>query len=697
MAGMRTSKKRLDMQVIEAMASPKDRGRTDFFVGREAEVAHVRRMFREARTAAPKDATTLFYGAAGSGKSCLLERIEEIAAEPGNEHVVAVKVASKALTDEGAFARSVARKIGGSLEEAFRSSERKRFASGVAARVAAPGNAFGSEGGVRAKRERTLSPVHTAFLSLKDVVEESLGRDRAVCLLVDEIQKMDPRPGEDDSVAVLDSLHSGEHGPRIIPIYAGLPNSRDVLRQVSLYRDSSRYSMYVSHLKAGDARMHLAMFLKEAGIPYEPGDLDRFADWVVRGSSSPSDPERRCWPQHVRNCMSALATELVCTGGDLSRVDLGLASLRAEERRRLFYETAQGNRLKASGGLVSRVLEGLDEIAGRTPGANGGAFRAAEILEVISDAQDPSMRGFGYPAGTAGEDGFLSLLKEKGVVVPLPPTEDEEQGWIRPIPTYTEYLRQYGRKRKPSRAQADYLSGDPERIEALGRQADKAWLEGRDLLAEPSFRGEDGRTLLHEMAAAGDVERLEDFGRKGCREGDGFRGTEAVWMQDRRGVTPVHVACSRASGRRCSEMVGHLLQDREVRDVRSHARGNTALHEAVHEHGLEAVLLLLERLPDGTAGSRAEFLDRRNLGGSTALHLAAEANLPEVCRRLVEAGADTEIRDGPDGRGRTALEFAREREFPDMAEILEQAGRERIANGARKAAWSLNPLSWFKK
>ncbi|KAI0885887.1 ankyrin [Annulohypoxylon maeteangense] len=89
------------------------------------------------------------------------------------------------------------------------------------------------------------------------------------------------------------------------------------------------------------------------------------------------------------------------------------------------------------------------------------------------------------------------------------------------------------------------------------------------------------------------------------------------------------------------------------------SKGNLPLHYAAKSGNLDAVIALLKQ--DGIQ------VDSRNQCGQTALHLATDDNLADICSRLLKAGANINIKDN---KGITPLHVAIQRRFSDIVGIM---------------------------
>lgn len=176
---------------------------------------------------------------------------------------------------------------------------------------------------------------------------------------------------------------------------------------------------------------------------------------------------------------------------------------------------------------------------------------------------------------------------------------------------------------------------------------------------EPNFDvnavDEDGRTLLHWASGSGHLEIVESLlanfkANPNTHDEEGWTPLLSACSAGRLGVVKRLVAAGAqldavtSSGTTClhyaaskghADVVAFLLEqaDRLIRV--QDKRGDTPLHRGVRS--LAVVKLLLAK--------NSGIVSIRNKRGKTALHDAAEESAGEVCKVLLEAGADADAKD----------------------------------------------------
>ena len=148
---------------------------------------------------------------------------------------------------------------------------------------------------------------------------------------------------------------------------------------------------------------------------------------------------------------------------------------------------------------------------------------------------------------------------------------------------------------------------------------------------------------LHEAASRGDADSIRKL------------GAAAIDAPDEKGLTPLVLAIQNGH----PECAALLLQ----MGANPNAGNWTALHEAALNGDLVSLQALLQRKADP---NRRE---KQNKG--TPLHVACFQGHLEICRVLVRAGAQLNLRDG---EGLTPLFHAKDQGHADLIKFLKAAG-----------------------
>ena len=141
----------------------------------------------------------------------------------------------------------------------------------------------------------------------------------------------------------LEWLHLGNQGLPILPVAAGLANSREHLQTCGLYRVSSVWTPECP--SAAEARESVKAFFehfdRDGAAPAAGGDTEA---WAGRIASSTCG-----WPMHIHNALKSLAEECAHAPEAGAELDPRAAEDGAERRRRTYYA-------RRIGGLPAEIL-----------------------------------------------------------------------------------------------------------------------------------------------------------------------------------------------------------------------------------------------------------------------------------------------------------------------------------------------------
>ena len=168
--------------------------------------------------------------------------------------------------------------------------------------------------------------------------------DRPICLMVDEIQNLDPREGK-----TLESLHLAVDGLPIVPVLAGLSSSQAALtKHGGISRLSRGAVRTLDCLEEGQAAEAMQRMLACFRIETEKADAERWSVLLERISDR--------WPQHLQNAMQALGEGLLEFGGVLAKVDRGAVIGRARASRLEAYKQRRSPEMRGAVILVGHVM-----------------------------------------------------------------------------------------------------------------------------------------------------------------------------------------------------------------------------------------------------------------------------------------------------------------------------------------------------
>ena len=274
-----------DLDAPQDYAERSDRQRALFFVGRESEIAVVERHCARALRSIRVDevfagATILFQGAPGAGKSALLAELRRrwTAWDAPVDAPRPVLIPWNMLWSEEDVTRAILQAVVPKLEAETR-QVRSRDVSG---RAGLP--VLGGE----VRTGSSISPAAMTFDRLAMALSTVSWR-RPLCLMVDEIQNVDPAASN-----VLSQLHLGEHRLPIVPVFAGLGSSAETLQRCGLPRLSAGSVRDIGALAPAEAREAVERMLGAYRVDPRHSDRD-WPGWLAEISEG--------WPQHLHNGM----------------------------------------------------------------------------------------------------------------------------------------------------------------------------------------------------------------------------------------------------------------------------------------------------------------------------------------------------------------------------------------------------------
>ena len=130
---------------------------------------------------------------------------------------------------------------------------------------------------------------------------------------------------------------------------------------------------------------------------------------------------------------------------------------------------------------------------------------------------------------------------------------------------------------------------------------------------DPAIGDQDGNTFLHYAAMHDKFEIIENF-----------HATLSLNTQNKKGNTPLHLACFRGHSRTIESLINCKARS-DVKNV----KGETALHSAAYSKTIMAESV--RRLIDHTIKTHAwESLNAKDNVGNNCLHIAGKNARPEV-------------------------------------------------------------------
>ena len=359
--------------------------------------------------------TRLFYGAPGAGKTSLLHEFEKRArcGELGTPKPYVINVHHARLNSEKDLIIEIAQHL--DKAEVFRTIEQEQVGMGMNILNILKGSIQTSQ---------ILNPPEVTFSHLK-ALYNAAQHQPPILLCVDEIHNIKPAADE-----MLGLLHQGNHGLPIIPIYAGLGNSLNMLMSHGVSRPVSSYVHSVGALAKDDAQKCVSTMLKAFDVDCTNVD----DDWPAILAEC-SDR----WPQHLHNGMRALAKDLTRpdVNGVLRNVSLTNVSNIERAFRNEAYSWRISETIDKTKHLVAKVMQqvtahpcGIDEV---------------ESIVLALDQQaphDPALRSASLPEEMNASE-YVNHMIHRGLLQKF--TTGEINSVVTcPTPSFATYVMQRG-------------------------------------------------------------------------------------------------------------------------------------------------------------------------------------------------------------------------------------------------------------
>ncbi|MCY4150834.1 MAG: ATP-binding protein [Aestuariivita sp.] len=407
-----------DIEGLQKFSELQERDEAMFFTGRIAYITHIQQAYKNAVTKQQANqpitsATRLFYGAPGAGKTSLLNEIEKRArrGDFGTPPPHVVSASNTALNKEKELVLTIAEHL--EMDGVFRTIAQEQVGMGASILSILKGSIQTSQ---------TLNPPEATFRHLK-ALYRALEYQPPILLCVDEIQNIKSTADE-----MLGVLHQGNHGLPIIPVYAGLGNSLNILMNYGVSRPVSDYIHSVGALANDEAQECVSTMLKAFNVDC----TDVKEDWPSIISKW-SD----CWPQHLHNGMRALAKELICP--DVNGVLRKVSFTNVSKRERTFRNKAYSWRISE---MISECRILVGHIMHRIVTSSPTRLEAKQIIDDLHSHTPHKMP----PEMTATQ--FLNHLIHRGLLQEFNQHDDPHlspTGVVTcPIPSLATYVMQVG-------------------------------------------------------------------------------------------------------------------------------------------------------------------------------------------------------------------------------------------------------------
>ena len=402
----------------------KDRGESPFFSGRNQEIEDIEltlegvmERLRLGKPMPASDETWLFQGPPGVGKSALLGKLEDRWNEKEKEGApIALPIRPDIILNQANLVAKIADAVATSNDDTETADKLRQIVS------LDSGSATEISGELVVKASTQISKSKSVVTNPRELNWDTLTRflprknwKEPVVLLLDEAQSLRRWKGPSE----ISNLHQGIHGLPIVPIFAGLSDSFEVLRTHDISRMSNRRRVTLGALEQQEAETDVMLMLDT----FRVGGTHHY-DWARQIA-------RDCngWPQHLQTGMQALARAVVDNDGMLGPAEGAFAdavSKTFEKYRNEYYRERLDDDLACSIGLLHITLD-----AARPPGK-----MLAELKNIIAEhANDRKEYKYQLP-NMLDASMFLNRLIERGF---LQQTKSGHR-FVCPIPSMTDYI-----------------------------------------------------------------------------------------------------------------------------------------------------------------------------------------------------------------------------------------------------------------
>jgi len=416
-----------DIDELKKFASrilTKDRGGSPFFSGRHQEIEDIElgidgvmARLQSGEQMPASDETWLFQGPPGVGKSALLAKLEERwNVKKGDAAPIALPIRADHVFSQANLVAKIADALAIANNDAEASDKLEQIVS------IDHGSTTNIGGEFLIKASAQLSEGKTVVTNPRELTWDTLASlfprrnwKRPLVLLLDKVQSLRRWDGPSE----ISNLHQGIHDLPIIPIFAGLSDSFEVLRNHEISRMAHRRRVTLGALEQREAEGAVKSMLNAFRVEGSNHD-----DWIRRIAE-----ESDGWPQHLQTGLQALAKVVADNNGMLGPIEGDFANAVSEisaKYRNEYYEGRLDDDLAGCVGILRVVLD-----ASRPPGKSLGTLKRI----IASRANDGSEDEYRLPEMFDASMLLNRMIKRGFLQLSMP-----GRRYICPIPSLTDYI-----------------------------------------------------------------------------------------------------------------------------------------------------------------------------------------------------------------------------------------------------------------
>ncbi len=520
---------KFDREALRSFTFEEDRDLNPFFAGRtdirrtimeKCSIVTTRHITASSTSPPSGGMTQLIQGPPGIGKTSLLQKLRldcmtHINQNPDGHHVIPVGP----FGPDDLYDPSITDCIHDSVRDATRTLNARtvKMIIGDVSRIFASVGFQGFSIGLRASAKTVPSGC-------------------TILLMVDEIQTLD-LINSGEPASLLRKLHLGSSRHPVLPVLAGLSNSRDVIDSIGISRPGSQAIHHMKEMNNDEMAQSMHLFIRRFGISGAHDLISERSKTIASWCHG--------WPKHLQNAMKALADELLLQDGNLARCDMTKIKRSFTDQKSEYYLTRFGE-FRGRPALIGSLMARL----GSEPVDLGTVDDA-----IAATMQDPLWQGKPVPE-------FKSMLR-RGLL-------DESQSQPRPlyrcpIPS----LQSFAVAQTGTSLHVNAACG---LVDDVTQDLD----QGNNVNARDAW----GRTPLH-LAVKDDWPQIMYLLIKAGADPN---------ARDEKGRTPLHTATQENLPRASFDILFAAGADPNARDN----RGQTALHLALQDDHAKIVPILIE-------------------------------------------------------------------------------------------------------